>query len=146
MKIGVIMAGGRPTKMTPETVSKLEEAFMWGCSDVEACLYADISKQTLYDYQTKHPEYVDRKQSLKENLKLQARRNLSNSISIERDTDNSKWYLERKVKDEFSLRQETTGKDGEPLKVSDVTQLILSKHTTEELEAILESQRVKEDE
>jgi hypothetical protein len=27
---------GRPTKMTPETISKLEHAFSLGCSDLEA--------------------------------------------------------------------------------------------------------------
>jgi hypothetical protein len=26
---------GRPTKMTPETISKLEHAFSLGCSDLE---------------------------------------------------------------------------------------------------------------
>lgn len=41
---------GRPTKMTQGTVKKLEEAFLRGLSDEEACLYADISKPTLYDY------------------------------------------------------------------------------------------------
>jgi hypothetical protein len=43
------MPAGRPTKMTPDTVKKLEEAFLLGCSDIEACLVADISKQTLYN-------------------------------------------------------------------------------------------------
>ncbi|WP_230334267.1 hypothetical protein [Streptococcus suis] len=33
--------GGRPTKMTQGTVKKLEEAFLRGLSDEEACLYAN---------------------------------------------------------------------------------------------------------
>lgn len=36
--------GGRPTKMTQGTIKKLEEAFLRGLSDEEACLYANISK------------------------------------------------------------------------------------------------------
>jgi len=43
--------GGRPTKMTPLVVKKLEEAFSWGCSDEEACVYAGISRPTLEKYQ-----------------------------------------------------------------------------------------------
>lgn len=33
--------GGRPTKMTQGTVKRLEEAFLRGLSDEEACLYAN---------------------------------------------------------------------------------------------------------
>lgn len=58
---------GRPTIMTPEVIQKLEEAFLMGCTDLEACLAADISKSTLYNYQEAHPEFVDRKAALKEN-------------------------------------------------------------------------------
>jgi hypothetical protein len=47
--------------MTEATVAKLEQAFAFGCTDLEACLYADISKDCLYNYQKKHPEFVDRK-------------------------------------------------------------------------------------
>jgi hypothetical protein len=56
---------GRPTKMTESTVAKLEQAFAYGCSDVEACIFAGINKSTLYDYCTKNPEFSDRKEGLK---------------------------------------------------------------------------------
>ncbi len=59
------MPAGRPTVMTVETVNKLEEAFMLGCTDEEACFAANISKQTLYNYQDKNPEFIDRKETLK---------------------------------------------------------------------------------
>ena len=98
---------GRPTKMTESTVKKLDEAFVVGCSDLEACLYAGISKQTLYNYQDENPEYIDRKEKLKENLKMHSKFNLGKSITEEKDVDNSKWYLERKCKDEFSTKSES---------------------------------------
>lgn len=98
-------AGGRPTKVTPETVKKLEEAFMMGCSDLEACLVADISKQTLYNYQAKNPEFVDRKEKLKENPTVIARKCVFGEIS--QSPDLALKYLERKKKGEFSLRTET---------------------------------------
>ena len=59
--------GGRPTVMTEKVIGKLEEAFLMGCSDSEACFYAEISKQALYDYQLKYPEFTDRKNTLKSN-------------------------------------------------------------------------------
>lgn len=96
---------GRPTVMTPEVVNKLEQAFSMGCSDLEACLFADISKQTLYDYQAKHPEFTDRKAMLKETLILKARSVIATSLN-NKDENTAKWYLERKRKDEFSLKVE----------------------------------------
>jgi len=60
--------------MTPDVVNKLEDAFLMGCTDMEACLFAGISKQTLYNYQDKTPGYVDRKEMLKTNPVLQAKR------------------------------------------------------------------------
>jgi hypothetical protein len=96
---------GRPTVMTPEVVNKLEQAFSLGCSDLEACLYADISKQSLYDYQAKYPEFADRKAMLKQKLVLKARTVVANSLN-NNDENTAKWYLERKRKDEFSTKIE----------------------------------------
>ena len=105
---------GRPTVMTQEVVNKLEQAWSMGCSDVEACLHADISKQTLYDYQAKHPEFVDRKEQLKEQLVLKARTVIADALN-RKDENTAKWYLERKAKNEFSTRQELTGMEGKDL-------------------------------
>ena len=79
----------RPRKITKETVQKLEEGFLMGLSDREACIYADIAVSTLYDYCKKHKEFSERKELLK-------------------DINLSLWYLERKCKDEFSPKQEIT--------------------------------------
>lgn len=95
---------GRPTVMTPEIVNKLEEAFLLGCTDLEACLFADISKQTLYNYQEKNPEFVDRKEMLKETPVFKARKSVVDSVST--DPDLALKFLERKKKDEFSLKSE----------------------------------------
>lgn len=51
--------------MTPETISKLEAAFMNAFTDEMACLYVGISKETLYEYCRKNPEFTDRKELLK---------------------------------------------------------------------------------
>lgn len=105
---------GHPTVMTPATISKLEEAFMNGASDSEACLCAGIAMATLYNYQNRHPEYVERKQKLKDLPAYQARKVIIDKIHSG-DADTAKWYLERKKKAEFSTRQELTGEDGAAL-------------------------------
>lgn len=99
--------GGRPTKMTDKTLAKLEEAFLMGCPDTEACLWADINPSTLYHYQEKHPEFIQRKEALRHKPALTARKNITQAIE-EGDLDRSAWYLERKAKDEFGKGAEVT--------------------------------------
>lgn len=96
---------GRPTVMTKTVVSKLEEGFAKGLTDVEACLYANISKQSLYDYCKLHPEFTDRKEELKHQPRMKAKLIISDKLEA-KDDYNARWYLERKAKDEFSTRQE----------------------------------------
>jgi hypothetical protein len=92
---------GRPPAVTPEVLNKLESAFAIGATDREACLFADILEESLYLYQRKNPEYVKRKEMLKEKPLLKARNTVVNSLH---DPDHAEWYLERKSKDEFSTR------------------------------------------
>lgn len=107
---------GRPSEMTPEVLAKLDHAFSIGCADLEACLYADISKDTLYRYQAKHPEFCDRKELLKEKPVLKARNTVINNLG---EDETARWYLERKKKLEFSLRNEVTGANGGPVTIAD---------------------------
>lgn len=100
------MVIGRPTVMTEAIVSKLEEGFAFGLTDRECCLYAGICHQALYDYCNKHPEFTDRKEMLKDQPLLRAKLNITKNIN-NGDLTDSKWYLERKGKKEFSLRTET---------------------------------------
>ncbi len=99
---------GQPTKMTPETIGKLEDAFIIGCSDKEACLFAGIHKDTLYEYQKKNPDYADRKRMLKDTPVFNARKTVANSLK--KDQNTAKWYLERKKKDEFGPNQKIDAK------------------------------------
>lgn len=105
---------GRPTKVTPEVVTKLEQAFSMGCTDEEACLFADISRMSLQRYQEAHPSFRDRKALLKQKLVLKARSVIAEALN-RKDENTAKWYLERKAKKEFSTRQEVTGEDGAPI-------------------------------
>ena len=106
---------GRPQKIDEMRIKKLEEVFAIGGTDGEACFYAEISPALLYKYQLNHPEFVERKESLKKRPFLLARQTVVKAVGS--DPDMALKYLERKHKDEFSLRQEHTGKDGAPLPV-----------------------------
>lgn len=105
---------GRPTVMNKETLEKLRQGFLMGFSDREACSYADINPQSLYNYQTDHPEYVEQKELWKQQPIFKAKMIVVAALE-RKDREMAKWYLERKNKEEFSPRSEFTGKDGEKL-------------------------------
>ena len=106
---------GRPTVMTPEAIAKLEEVFAIGGTDLEAIFYADISKDALYNYQKDNPEFVERKEKLKERPILKARQTFVKALE---DPHYAVEFLKRKRKGEFSDRTEQTGPDGERLSIS----------------------------
>lgn len=96
---------GRPRKITNEVVGKLEYAFMKGFNISEACDYAAISRDTYYEKLKKSKEFSDRMERAKTNLQRKAKLNLAEAIESG-NLDESKYYLERKCKDEFSVKQE----------------------------------------
>jgi hypothetical protein len=91
---------GRPSVITDEVLAKLEHAFLLGCTDLEACFYADISKDALYNYQNRNPEFNDRKEKLKSNPVFIARTTVVKEIAEKGEL--ALKYLERKAKAEFS--------------------------------------------
>jgi len=89
---------GRPTKLTELTVKKLEEAFAIGCNDTEACAYAEITRQTLFNYFEVSPSFLDKRNALKERPILKAKKTIYDDLS---EPQTAKWYLERKAREEF---------------------------------------------
>jgi hypothetical protein len=104
---------GRPTIMTDLTLQKLKEAFAFGCTDEEACYYAEIGKSTLYNYQNDNPEFLEQKEALKQRPILLARQEVIKGL--EGNPELALKFLERKRKSEFSLRQEFAGADDKEL-------------------------------
>lgn len=92
---------GRPSIVTQRVIDKLEEAFAIGCSDREACLYANISMATLYNYQKVNKEFLERKEMLKEKPILRARQTVISNLG---DVNTAFRFLERKKSDEFGPR------------------------------------------
>lgn len=104
---------GRPTLMTKDVIDKLEYVYSLDGTDREACLHAGISPDCLYKYQREHPDFIQRKEALKEAVILKARNAIVSKI--EEGTETAKWYLSRKKKEEFSERSEITGANGRDL-------------------------------
>lgn len=95
---------GRPTVVTPEVIAKLETAYAMDCTDAEACLFADIKQSTLYRYQERNPEFVERKKALKNKPFLIARTEILKGMRG--NPELALKYMERKKKDEFSTKQD----------------------------------------
>lgn len=95
---------GRPTKMTEELVGKLEQGLAHGFSVAEACDYAEINRDTYYEWLKKSEGFSDRMNRAQTDLQRRAKINLSTAIN-KGDVELSKYYLERRCKDEFSAKQ-----------------------------------------
>lgn len=114
--------GWSDTKMTKATLQLLKEWFLMWLTDREACLFADICKSTLYNYQDKNPDYVDQKELWKDQQRVHAKMTIAAKLKPttkaqrKLDKDDPKkliywgvwlamWYLSNKSSDEFSPRQ-----------------------------------------
>ena len=73
---------GPKPKVTGEVLAKLREAWMWGCTDEEACLHAKVSQKTLHNYQNANPEFNEEKKKLKKNPILMARKTIVDNIPV----------------------------------------------------------------
>ena len=96
---------GRPTVMTDEVIRKVEEGACRGLNMSQAALYAGVSRSALYEYCGSHPEFKDRIDHLREKVGMKAVLNISDEIEAH-STDVSKWYLERRLSQEYSPRAE----------------------------------------
>ncbi len=99
-------------KLNDDTVNKLEQAFSIGADVSTACFYANISRQTYYNWIEENKELADKFDRLREKPVLKAYQTVADKLG---EIDTAKWYLERKRKKEFSTRTESTGADGERL-------------------------------
>lgn len=96
---------GRPRAIGEEELRKLEEAFKLGCTNREACFYANVCESTFYDFLKEYPEFSEKIDMWKSFEKIKARMVVHKALD-NNDKDMAKWYLERKAKDEFSTKYE----------------------------------------
>ena len=106
---------GQPTKMTNECLQLLREAFTWGCTDSEACCYAEISTSTLYNYCQANPEFLELKNKLKDMPMMKARRVINGALDSD-DVNTAHKVIDRK--EGSKVKQEITGADGGAVQVA----------------------------
>lgn len=99
--------------MTPEVVSKLEQAFLMGCTDDEACLFADIGRSTLFRYCDDNEGFRDRKEVLKQNPVLQARQ-----VQMDDLADKNSMIAQKVLDRKEGSKVAVTGPDGAPLGIN----------------------------
>ena len=110
---------GRPTVITDVVVGKLEMGFSKGLNKTECCRFAGISRDTLYEFLKTNPKFSDRIEELQSHPSMKAKINIADRIE-KGDIDLSQWYLERKCRDEFSLKQEVSASVNATVKLEDI--------------------------
>lgn len=102
--MGTGNAIGRPTKLTPAVVGKLTAAFANGFTIEQACIYADINRDTYYEWLKKDSNFSDNMAAAQGQLGLQARKVVAESLT-RGDIQTAKWWLEKRDP-EFSSKSE----------------------------------------
>jgi hypothetical protein len=99
-----------PKKKTVEVITLLKQAASIGCNNVEACIHAGISEKTYYQWMAEDAQLSEELKRLKNNPIMKARQAIVDSLD---DVNHAKWYLERKLKNEFSLKIENDHKSSD---------------------------------
>lgn len=96
---------GRTSKYTDAVVRKLELAFKNDFNISQACDYANISRDTYYDWLEKKKGFSDKMEAAKSHLIRQAKINIARAVK-KGNLETSKFVLERRAKDEYSTKQD----------------------------------------
>ena len=86
-------------KLDENTVNKLKEAFSIGADVSAACYYAEISRQTYYNWEKDNPKLKEEFDRLKERPILKAYQTVAKTLGD--SYQNAMDYLKRKRKIEF---------------------------------------------
>jgi len=92
-----VVKNGRPPVVTPDVVAKLEEAFSWGATDAQASIHAGIHRSTLDRYCKANPDFSNRKEDLKQNIGLIAKKRIFEDIEDKKSQtaiSSAKWAVE----------------------------------------------------
>ncbi len=111
-------------------VEKVIEGKRLALNDVECCCYSGITKAQLDYFLQVHPHFCEFFEALPMYPRVRAKITIVKSLD---DLESAQWYAERKMKDEFGIRTELTGRNGVPL----VPQKLDPEHVVEIAKAAL---------
>jgi len=89
--------------ITTDEYNKLVQSFRLGCTDFQAAYATGVKFKTLKlfrEHYPKHSEYFD---MCRQECVILARQNIAKALQAG-DLKTSKWYLERKVPEEFGVQ------------------------------------------
>lgn len=109
------MTLGAHGKYTPEMVAEIIKHLEVGHTDKDACALAGISQDTFYEWIKVHPEFSEAVKKARITAKDQCIKVVRKAAITSWQA--GAWFLERKYRDEFALRQELTGEGGNPIRV-----------------------------
>lgn len=122
---------GRPKVDLQEVFTKIQPFLQVGYSFHKSCIMALVPYSTVIPYYNTDEDFRNKVERERNLVNIVARQNIIKKIQgkktkqiidgkevevvVEGDVDTSFAWLSRQEKDEFSTRQEVTGKDGEPV-------------------------------
>lgn len=116
------MAQGKEwTKEQRDTIiQSLKDSLELGFSRNKACKMVGLAPSTLSNWVKENPELGMKLENWENAINRIAMSNIRQQIASETDEEDkrkemTKWWAERKMKQEFSTRVENTGADGESL-------------------------------
>jgi len=86
---------GRPTVISETIAKKIIEALQWGATVEEAAYYGGVVPATFYNECKRNKQFLEETEAARKYLQLEAKRNVSKSITQEKSLDTSKWLLEK---------------------------------------------------
>ena len=94
----------RKSRLEPDIVAKLRQAFAVGCTIDEACYYAEIDRATYYRWMNKYPQIKRYLDEMRHRLGLKSKENIAKIIESG-DVSNSWRYLERTQPKDYAETQ-----------------------------------------
>lgn len=117
-----------------KVLESLRPYFLLGYNRNKACVLAKFDPSLLNKWEQADPELSIKINAWIGYVSSKARENLAEEITANKNSETSKWWLERREKKDFSTRTEITGEEGKPLEAN----INLSKLTQEELDKLEE--------
>lgn len=100
-------AGGRPTKMTPETIGKLREVFLLDYNIQEACDYAGIHVDTYYEEKKRNPKFAEDMEKAQRALFMSAKTIVAGEIIVKKNPKMALDLLKHRQPERYRTKVET---------------------------------------
>jgi hypothetical protein len=94
---------GRPSKYTPEVIASLKESLELGLFHEQACLRAEISRETFHRWQEEKPEFCDMIQKAEGDCEAHHLKRIHDGVP---QWQSSGWFLERKYRERWYQAKE----------------------------------------